>query len=272
MASVDSGGVRIDYEVHGPDEGRAVLLLHGFPDDRSLWRHQIGPLVDAGYRVVVPDQRGYGRSDKPAEVDAYNLLFLAGDALAVLDDVGVATASVVAHDWGAPVAWSLAAIAADRVDRLVALSVGHPTVMSDPGWEQRRWSWYMLLFQFEDVAERWMTDDGGARFLAWSRHPDGAEVVERLQAEGSLTPALNWYRANVHPRSMLEPPPALPPIQAPTTGVWSTDDMALTEGQMVRSGEHCANGFRYERFDGVGHWIPLEAPDRLNALLLEVLA
>lgn len=271
MPNVDSGGVRISYDVHGPDDGRPVLLLHGFPDSSRLWRHQVGPLADAGFRVLVPDQRGYGRSDKPAEVDAYDLLVLAGDALAVLDDAGVGSAAVVGHDWGAPIAWSIASMAADRVDRLVALSVGHPTAFGAAGLPQRERSWYMLLFQFEGVAERWLTDDGWARFREWADHPDHDATVAALEADGSLTPALNWYRANVGPESLLTPPPVLPPVQAPTMGVWSSGDMALLEPQMVASGEHCANGFRYERIDDVGHWIPLEAPDRLTELLLDFL-
>jgi pimeloyl-ACP methyl ester carboxylesterase len=271
MPSVDSGGVRIEYDVHGPADGRAVLLLHGFPDSARLWRNQVGPLVDAGFRVIVPDQRGYGRSEKPAEVDAYNLLLLAGDALAVLDDAGAATASVVGHDWGAPIAWALASVAADRVERLVALSVGHPASFSRAGLAQREKSWYMLLFQFEGVAEQWLSADSWTRFREWADHPDHDATVAALEADGSLTPALNWYRANFSAGSLVQPPPELPPVQAPTMGVWSTRDMALLEPQMTGSAAHCANGFRYERIEGAGHWIPLEAPDEVNRLLLDFL-
>src|SRR3954468_15218141 len=96
----ESGGVGIDYDVAGPEDGRPVILLHGFPDSARLWRNQVPALVEAGLRVLVPDQRGCGRSDKPAETDAYNLLFLVGDALAVLDDLGIERAAVVGHDWG----------------------------------------------------------------------------------------------------------------------------------------------------------------------------
>jgi pimeloyl-ACP methyl ester carboxylesterase len=271
MSSVDSGGVRIDYEVHGPASGEAVLLLHGFPDTRRMWRHQIGPLVDEGFRVIVPDQRGYGRSDKPTAVDDYNLVHLAGDALAVLDDAGVPSATVVGHDWGSPVAWALASLTPDRVDRLVALSVGHPAALLSAGIAQREKSWYMLLFQFEGVAERWLSDDDWAKMKAWVSHPDHDEVVAALEADGSLTPALNWYRANVPPTSLIEPPPELPPVQAPTMGVWSSGDEVLLEDQMLASGAYCANGFRYERIEGAGHWIPLSAPDALNALLIDFL-
>ena len=121
---VDSGGVGIEYKVTG--EGRPVVLLHGFPDSGRLWRHQVPALADAGFKVIVPDLRGYGGSDKPTEVDAYVMQALVGDVVAVLHDAGVPRAHVVGHDWGAAVAWAVGAFVPDHVDHLVALSVGHP--------------------------------------------------------------------------------------------------------------------------------------------------
>src|SRR6267143_5160664 len=144
MRSV-ANGVGIEFDVTG--SGTPVVLLHGFPDTRRLWRNQVPALADAGFRVIVPDLRGYGRSDKPAEVDAYNLLFLAGDVLGVLDAVGVERAHVVGHDWGAALAWGLGAMAGDRVDHLVALSVGTAASFHEAGLPQQEKSWYMLLFQ-----------------------------------------------------------------------------------------------------------------------------
>jgi len=272
VPTATNDGVHITYDDHGPADAPAVLLLHGFPDSAAMWRHQVEALVGAGYRVLVPDQRGYGRSDKPADVDSYNLILLGTDALAVLDDAGVATARVVGHDWGAPVAWLVATMAPDRVAQLVAMSVGHPSAFSNASLEQRQRSWYMLLFQFEGVAERWLSDDGWARLREWADHPDHDATTAALDADGSLTPGLNWYRANVAPSSLVEPAPVLPPIQVPTMGIWSSGDMALLEDQMIRSADHCANGFRYERVEGVGHWIPLSAPDRVNELLLDFFA
>jgi pimeloyl-ACP methyl ester carboxylesterase len=269
---VDSGGVGIHYDVHGPDDGAPVVLLHGFPDTARLWRHQVPALVEAGHRVIVPDQRGYGRSDKPADVDAYDMVVLAGDVAAVLDEEGIERASVVGHDWGAAVAWVVAAFMPERVDRVAVLSVGHPTAFGSAGLEQREKSWYMLLFQFEGVAEQWLSADGWANLREWARHPDIDGVVADLERDGSLTPGLNWYRANVPPSSLVEPPLELPPIQAPAMGVWSSGDIALTEAQMKGSGEHCAGGFRYERLDGPGHWMQLEAPDAVNGLLVDFLS
>ncbi|TVZ02857.1 alpha/beta hydrolase [Trebonia kvetii] len=268
MARVEVNGVGIEYEVTG--QGRPVVLLHGFPDSGRLWRNQVPALAGAGFQVIVPDLRGYGRSGKPEAVEAYSLMTLAGDVLAVLGDVGVAKAHVVGHDWGAALAWGLASLAPAAVDHLVVLSVGHPTTFRRTP-RQREKSWYMLLFQFPGIAERWLSGDDWANFRNWAGHPDTDQVIADLETNGSLTPGLNWYRANVSPETWVQPPPSLPPVQAPTMGIWSSKDMALTETQMTESAANVAGPWRYERLDGPGHWMQLEAPDQVNALLLDFL-
>jgi pimeloyl-ACP methyl ester carboxylesterase len=267
---IENSGVGIHYEVTG--EGRPVVLLHGFPDSGRLWRHQVGALTQAGFKVIVPDLRGYGRSDKPAAVDAYGIQALAGDVLAVMSDAGVERAHIVGHDWGAAVAWGLAALVSDRVDHLVALAVGHPaTFRAGPGFEQQEKSWYMLLFQFTGVAEEWLSANGWANFRAWGRHPDADAVIAELEANGSLTPGLNYYRANIPPEAWLSAGRPLPPIRVPTMGIWSSGDVALTERQMTDSAQNVAGPWRYERLEGPGHWMQLEAPDEVNRLLIDFL-
>jgi pimeloyl-ACP methyl ester carboxylesterase len=268
MGRVEVDGVGVEYEVTGT--GRPVVLLHGFPDSGRLWRHQVPALAEAGFQVVVPDLRGYGRSGQPEPVDAYSLPLLAGDVLAVLAELGIDQAHVVGHDWGAALAWVLGSLAPGNVDHLVTLSVGHPATFRRT-LEQLEKSWYMLLFQFPGIAESWLTQDGWANFRSWGRHPDADAVIAELEATGSLTPGLNWYRANVPPESWAGPPLQLPPIQAPTMGVWSTGDFALTETQMTDSAENVAGTWRYERLEGPGHWMQLDAPDQVNALLLDFL-
>jgi len=267
MARVDAGGVGIEYEVTG--HGRPVVLLHGFPDSGRLWRHQVPALAQAGFQVIVPDLRGYGRSDKPGEVPAYSMLLLAGDVLAVLADLKADRAHFVGHDWGAALAWGLASFAPERVDHLAVLSVGHPATFLRTA-RQREKSWYMLLFQFPGVAERWLSGDDWANFRAWAGHPDADQVIADLEANGSLTPGLNWYRANITPESWVAPP-QLPPVQAPTMGLWSTGDPALTEIQMTDSAANVAGPWRYACLEGPGHWMQLDAPDEVNALLLDFL-
>jgi pimeloyl-ACP methyl ester carboxylesterase len=268
MGRVDVDGVGIQYEVTG--QGPPVMLLHGFPDSGRLWRHQVPALAGAGFRVIVPDLRGYGRSDKPEAVEAYSMGLLAADVLAVLADLEIARAHVIGHDWGAALAWGLASLAPGSVDHLAVLSVGHPATFRRT-YQQREKSWYMLLFQFPGVAERWLTDHDWANFRTWALHPDADDVIAELEATGSLTPGLNWYRANVPPESWVAPPPVLPPVQAPTMGIWSTADIALTETQMTDSAKNVAGPWRYERLDGPGHWMQLEAPDQVNELLLDFL-
>jgi pimeloyl-ACP methyl ester carboxylesterase len=266
---VDSAGVGIEVEVTG--SGRPVVLIHGFPDTGSLWRNQVPALAENGFRVIVPDLRGYGASDKPVGVDNYSLPYLAGDILAALDSLGIEKAHIVGHDWGAAVAWGLGSLVADRVDQLVAMSVGHPLSFVDAGFEQREKSWYMLLFQFEGIAEQWLSDNDWANFRSWASHPDADGVIANLEKNGSLTPALNYYRANIPPQALVDPPMQLPPVPASTMGIWSTGDLALTEKQMTGSAAHVTGPWRYERIEGPGHWLQLEAPDAVNELLLDFL-
>ncbi|MBV8988548.1 MAG: alpha/beta fold hydrolase [Solirubrobacterales bacterium] len=266
---VDVDGVGVEYQVSG--EGRPVVLLHGFPDSGRLWRHQVPALVEARFQVIVPDLRGYGRSDKPEQVEAYAMSLLAGDVLAVIGQLGLDRAHVVGHDWGAAVAWSIAALAPERVDHLVALSVGHPAAFRAAGFEQYARSWYMLLFQFRGIAERWLSANDWANFRRWARHPDADEVIAQLEAGKSLTPGLNYYRANVPPESFLRSGSELPAIEAPTMGVWSSRDLALTEVQMMNSSRNVVGPWRYERLEGVGHWMQLEAPDAVSRLLIDFL-
>ncbi len=274
MATANNDGVGIHYEVTG--DGPAVVLLHGFPDSSRLWRHQVPALAGAGFRVIVPDMRGYGRSAKPAGVDAYHVLHLVADVGAVLADAGETRSHVVGHDWGAAVAWALASVAPDAVDRLAVLSVGHPSTFRGAedqlDLDQLEKSWYMLLFQFVGVAEQWLSADEWANLRAWGRHPDTDQVIAELEANASLTPALNYYRANVNPDSYVGPALVLPAVQAPTMGVWSTGDFALTEGQMTRSAGHVAGPWRYERVEGPGHWMQLEAPEEVTRLLIDFLS
>ncbi len=261
----------LTFAVQDEGDGPAVVLLHGFPDSHSLWRHQVPVLVDAGYRVIAPDLRGFGDSSKPEGIDEYGILNIAGDVMGILDSLGVQRAHVVGHDWGAALAWAMAAFIGDRVDHLVALSVGHPSAFRDVGNVQRQKSWYMLLFQFEGIAEQWLSADDFANMRAWANHPDMDQVAVDLARPGALTAALNWYRANVHPRTWIEPPMVFPQVQAPTMGVWSSGDFALDEAGMTGSQRYIDGSWRYERLEGAGHWMQLEAPDQVSALLVDFL-
>ncbi len=263
-----------DLALYVVDEGSGppVLLLHGFPDSSYLWRNQVPALVDAGLRVVVPDLRGCGKSDKPAAVEAYALQVVLQDILGLLDKLGIERAHVVSHDWGAALGWLLAALYPDRVDRFVALSVGHPTVFRQAGLEQREKSWYMLLFQFRDLAEQLLTRDDWRLFRDWVRHhPETERWISDLSRPGALSAGLNWYRANARPEAFLTDPRPLPKVQAPTLAVWSSWDAYLTEVQVVRSAECVSGPWRYERLEGASHWLQLDRPQWINSLLVDFL-
>jgi pimeloyl-ACP methyl ester carboxylesterase len=269
---IATNDVTLEVAVAGGTSDPAVLLLHGWPDTHALWRHQVGALVEAGYRTIAPDLRGFGDSDKPEAVDAYGLLELAADITGLLDHFDIDRGHVVGHDWGAALGWALAAFLPDRIASLAALSVGHPTAFRNAGFAQREKSWYMLLFQFAGVAEQWLSNDGFANFRQWTGHPDADEVVRRLSDPAALRASLAIYRANLAPEWLVTPALEFPPVQCPTLGVWSTGDAALTELQMVDSATYVTGPWRYEQIDRTGHWIPLDAPARLNPLLLDHLA
>lgn len=269
MRVMGDGGVGIEVFVDGPEDGAPVLFMHGWPDSHHLWRHQVAALSEAGFRTIAPDLRGFGASDKPADVDAYQLKNAVVDMVMVLSACGVDRAHVVAHDWGAAAAWGLAAFVPDKVDRLAVLSIGHPSAFRDAGFEQRMRSWYMLLFQFEDIAEKYLLDGDGAIFF--DGHPDGKEVRAAMSEPGALTASLGWYRANAHPRTLVEGSVQLPNVSGPVLGIWSSNDIALTEAQMKNSGQYVDGEWRYERLDGPGHWMQVEAADEVNRLLLDFL-
>jgi pimeloyl-ACP methyl ester carboxylesterase len=196
---------------------------------------------------------------------------LVRDVTDLLDHLAIQRARLVGHDWDAAVAWRTAALHPDRVASVVALSVGHPAALRAAGWAQQEKSWYMLLFQFRGVAEQWLSADDFRNLRRWAQHPDADAVTARLKEDGALTAGLAWYRANLPPETLLSGPPALPPVTSPTMGIWSDGDIALTEASMTGSAAHVIGPWRYERIDGVGHWIPLDAADRLNQLLLDFL-
>ncbi|MFP5070179.1 alpha/beta fold hydrolase [Pseudonocardia nantongensis] len=257
-------------------EGPAVLLLHGWPDRATLWAHQVDALAAAGYRVVAPDLRGFGDSDRPEEVEHYRMAALRGDVLGVADALGIDRFALAGHDWGSALGWALA-MSSDRVTRYAAFSVGHPAAFATAGFRQKAMSWYMLWFQFPGVAEKVLPADDWQFLRAWAHasfpeaHPLPARQIADLSRPGALTASLNWYRANVDPATFVPTEvPQVPTISIPVLGVWSGGDMALTEGQMRRSSEVCTD-FRFEQVDGVGHWIPAEAPERVSELLLDFL-
>src|SRR5215475_13230673 len=262
---IEANGISLYVEEHG--DGVPVLLLHGWPDSARLWRHQVPVLAASGYRVITPDLRGFGRSEHPAEVRSYGLRNVVGDVRALLDQLGVETAHVVGHDWGAAVAWLTAILHPDRVRTLTVISVPHP--FSPPNLRQHEMAWYTLFFQFYGVAEATIEHDDWAWLRAFTRGAgDLDQAIADLSRPGALTASLNWYRANLAPR-MPGPAPQLPPVTAPTLGIWSANDRYIDGQLMAHTGDHVRGPWRHVVIPDASHWMQLDAPGQLNELLLD---
>jgi pimeloyl-ACP methyl ester carboxylesterase len=261
------------FHLRDEGSGPAVILLHGFPDTGDLWRHQVPALVEAGFRVLAPDLRGRGRTEAPTEVAEYGLTRSAADVAGILDQLGIGRAHVVGHDFGAATAWLVASLFPDRVDRLAALSVGFPGAAGPPDLESLQKGWYRILIQTPEVAEELARQDDWyllRTLLAGASDLDA--YIAELSRPGALTAGFNWYRANLPLPRLVGPVPKLPPVSAPTLGLWSSGDNYLTERQMTASASHVTGGWRYERIDDATHWLQLDRPERVNQLLLEHLA
>ena len=253
------------------DEGKgpAVLLLHGFPDDHTVWRRQIPMLVAAGYRVIAPDTRGCGESEIPSKLADYRIDRLVKDLVGVLDVLGIAKVRLVAHDWGAVQGWFFAMRHPERVERYVALSVGHPNAYARGGFAQKLRGYYIAIFQLRGLAEFLLTRFDYALWRRMFGFPAEFEACKaRLTRPGRLTAGINYYRANF---GMILPH-EYPPVKVPVVGLWSDGDRFLVERQMTNSAQYCTAGFRYQRVDGANHWLQLDAPEKVNPLLLNSLA
>ena len=263
------------FRVVEQGDGTPVVLLHGFPDSADVWRNQMPALAAAGFRAIAPDLRGFGESDRPEGVDQYAIALLVGDVLALMDACDVQRAHVVGHDWGAFLAWVVAALAPDRVDRLAVLSVGHPNSWgrASAHVDQRRRSWYMSLFNAPDLAEEALARDDWRLFREFvAGATDLERYVSDLARPGALTAGLNWYRANA-PTSVIVSGdwPQVPPVGADTLGIWSSGDIYCGEEQVAGSADFVTGSWRYECVEGADHWIALSAPGEVNDLLVDFL-
>jgi pimeloyl-ACP methyl ester carboxylesterase len=263
---VTGDGISLRVSVEG--RGAPVLLLHGFPDSLDLWRHQVPALVDAGFRTIALDLRGFGESDRPVRARDYVMPRVVEDLKRVLKHYGVRRAHVVGHDWGSIAAWGFAGWAPECVDRLVAISVGHPRSFVRALARQAWRSWYAAFFQLPRIPEAAVRARDWAvfrRLFGGSR--DFERYLSDLARPGALTAGLNWYRANGRVDRLLR----YPPVAGPALGIWGRRDWALGERQMSGSGRYVRGEWRYEPMDG-GHWLPLSRPAELNRLLVSFLS
>lgn len=257
---------------------RLALCLHGFPELNFSWRYQMPVLSAAGWRVWAPNMRGYGASDKPLGVNAYRLDTLIADVAALIDASGARDVMLVAHDWGAIVAWHFAIRRLRPLTRLVIMNVPHPMVARREGrrWRQIRRSWYIFLFQLSWVPEFGLAQAHARRIgeaftgmaVDKSRFPPEVTDIYRAAASrrGALTAMVNYYRA------LLRTPDygAIGDgrIDTPTLMIWGLEDTAL--GPWCADGtEEWVPGIEVRRLPGVSHWVQQEAPERVNAIMAD---
>jgi pimeloyl-ACP methyl ester carboxylesterase len=303
---IETNGVRLRAVVEG--NGPLVILLHGFPQCWYLWRHQINPLVEAGFQVVAPDQRGYGGSDRPAEIEAYNIIDLTNDVVGLADALGYDRFIVVGHDWGAPVAWHTALLHPRRVRAVVGMSVPYARWRAGTMTRQENFGdnfWYMVYFQQPGVAEAELETDirkslrtiyfmtsgdvpaemrparkpataklldgmtDPERFPSWLTEEDLDYYVAQYQQSGFRGP-LNWYR-NIDRNIEITPQLETAKIEQPSFFIAGKKDPVLSfgRGDWVSKMDNWVTDLRGKvLIEGAGHWVQMERPAEVNEALL----
>jgi pimeloyl-ACP methyl ester carboxylesterase len=309
---IETNGVRLHTVEAGESGAPVVVLAHGFPELAYSWRHQIPALAAAGYHVLAPDQRGYGRSTRPADIGAYNVADLSADLIGLLDDVGADKAVFVGHDWGAQVAWGSAQLHPDRLAAVVGLSVPPVPRAQTPPTQAFRAIFgenffYMLYFQQPGVADAELdadpaktlrrvifgqgaTGDQAAAMRMLRPGPEG--LIERIPEPDGLpswisADELDHYVAefsrtgftgglnwyrNMDRNWEIQGDLTSAAITLPAMFIGGTDDLVLGFMRPDRAKEVITGPYREVLIDGAGHWLQQERPDRVNELLLDFLS
>lgn len=273
METYTHDGYTFDVSDTGPGDGRVVMALHGFPEDRHAWDRLAAPLAEAGYRVLAPDQRGYSPGARPGRRRDYRLSALAADVLALADRVAATRVDVVGHDWGAAVAWELAMRHPDRVRSCTALAVPHPGAFAASlvRSSQLLHSWYILAVQVPALPE-WLLARAGDRMVDQLVRTglDGATArryAARAASAGAMTGPLNWYRAI--PFSATARPV---PVDVPTLFAWGARDRFVTRAAAEGCAAWVRGPYRFLALPEADHWLPTGAAVELAPALLAHLA
>ncbi|RJY08179.1 alpha/beta fold hydrolase [Aurantiacibacter aquimixticola] len=280
-------GIALDVWDSGPRDAPALIFLHGFPENHRTWRYQVEHL-NTRFRCIAPDQRGYGDSSRPEGAEHYEAQALVGDVFGLAQALGVERFTVIGHDWGGALAWGVAAFgqASGVVERAVIANAPHPAVFQRLLFEdmsQREASQYMRAFR-DPANDALVREHGLAPLLMkavdWTGKVENDPAEQKLLIEQWADPdrafaMLNWYRASgIAVPPMQEPvglppsyaEPAFPKIAIPTLVVWGMGDEALLPANVDRLGDWVED-LTVERVEGAGHFIPWEAPDKVNAAL-----
>lgn len=272
----ENSGVRIHAVAAGPKDGLVVVLLHGFPEFWYGWRKQIEPLATAGFRVIVPDQRGYNLSSKHRDVAAYAIPRLVSDVIAIADQLGQEKIFLAGHDWGAAVAWSAALLHPDRIAKLVIVNVPHPSVMRRHVYKHLRQtlrSWYIFFFQIpwlpEAVFSAFDFRMGTGALLGSSQSgafsdEDLAQYRAAWSQRGATTGMINWYRAAIRYRV----PFADRTVRVPARILWGERDKFLVPEMARESLRYCTNA-ELIPFPDASHWLQHDEPAKVSQILVE---
>ena len=276
---IESNGIKLHIVQKGDSESPLVLLLHGFPEFWYGWRQQIDFLAGMGFRVVVPDQRGYNLSDKPKGIDAYRIDNLTLDIIGLIDALKYKKATIIGHDWGGMIAWQLAIKYPERLEKLIILNIPHPKVMKKTllkSWRQKRKSWYIFFFQIPWFPEFILSRINFALLrkvlIKSSRRgtfseTDLKQYQEAWSKKNALRSMINWYRAAF--RTMFEKS-VKSYIDIPTLLIWGMKDFALISDMAQPSIDLCRKG-RLVFIEEASHWVQHEEPDRVNLLIKDFL-
>ena len=276
--SVQANGLRFHVAQCGEGD-RLALCLHGFPESWISWRNQMPLLARLGYRVWAPDLRGYGESERPAQMQSYAIEALLADVAGLIDASGARSTLLMAHDWGAIIAWYFAMRRLRPLEKLVILNLPHPGAAAKAfrGWKQLRRSWYAIFFQIPRLPEFLLTRGGGqplARvFRTGTQHPENfpEEVIESYRRSwlnpGAAKAMVDYYRALVRgggARRQREL--GFPVIETPTLFVWGEQDVALTKETTLGT-ERWVKDLTLRYLPEASHFVQQDAPAEVNAML-----
>jgi pimeloyl-ACP methyl ester carboxylesterase len=267
--SITLGALTFTVDIAGTDDATPVLLLHGFPETRHMWRHQVEALARAGFRAIAADQRGYSSGARPTDADAYATDLIVADAMSLMDALAAPRFHLVGHDWGGQIAWLIAARHAHRLKSLAVLSRPHPTafvraIKEDPTQADR--SRHHRGFRENDALERMRKAE--LKPLRTALESQGvpqadADVYIRALAEpGAIEAAMNWYRAGSLATA------EVPPIDVPTLYVWGTHDATVGKYAADLTKDYVRAAYRFVAMAGAGHFLVDQFPEQITQLLL----
>jgi pimeloyl-ACP methyl ester carboxylesterase len=275
-AFVQANGLTFEVDQCGSGD-KFALLLHGFPESKFSWRYQMPLLADLGYTVWAPNMRGYGKSSRPGAVGDYHIDHLVADAAALIDAAKGKETLLMAHDWGAVIAWNFAIRKVRPLERLVIMNVPHPACMARElrTWAQLKKSWYVFFFQIPWLPERMLAARGaqaiGRAFsdMAIDKNRFPPAVIDEYRRNalepGALKAMINYYRAGLRAGAKaMSPDPGT--VDVATLMIWGEEDTALGKATTVGTEQYVKNlTLRY--LPGVSHWVQQEAPETVNAMI-----